>query len=514
MKPLVPGKYRIVPGKEFGTPKEVWGFRTAPRAGKPPAIAHEFVTANAGLLGVEGLIGKLGKPRIIESLSATHVIFAQLHHRLRIHRSFVTVHVDRRGRVYFVKSRAVPRDRLPGAPEFRVSETRARGVAKRHVSSRARLAPSKIERVWFWTKTRLHSAWKVRIHRAHPRAEWIVFVDAERGTVLHSWDNIAFAGAARRRKQRPITRRARIFDPNPVVKARGWQPLDDNGNPRKPPADAYRTVTLRRLASARVLDGARVSTRLTSRRVRSAGEFVDTVSTKRGFDEAMAYYHVDAAIGRLVELGYRGARALFREPLEVDAHGTRDDNSWYSPDRRSLTFGTGGVDDAEDAEVIVHEFGHAVQDAICPDFGQSHQAAAMGEGFADYFAASLFAAKKPPRFLDSVMSWDGITNTDYDPPCQRPMVSELTFENFDVADDADEHENGMIWSATLWDIWKALTRRIADPIIVESHFQLDGFTTFARGARAILDADRNLYRGAHVRTLLGIFHRRGIGPVE
>jgi DNA-binding PucR family transcriptional regulator len=42
----------------------------------------------------------------------------------------------------------------------------------------------------------------------------------------------------------------------------------------------------------------------------------------------------------------------------------------------------------------------------------------------------------------------------------------------------------------------------AEPtIIVESHFQLDGFTTFARGARAKIDADVNLYRGKHTAAL-------------
>jgi hypothetical protein len=45
-------------------------------------------------------------------------------------------------------------------------------------------------------------------------------------------------------------------------------------------------------------------------------------------------------------------------------------------------------------------------------------------------------------------------------------------------------------------------------------FQLDGFTTFAKDARAILDADRNLYRGRHLETLRSIFRRRGIGPIE
>jgi len=79
---------------------------------------------------------------------------------------------------------------------------------------------------------------------------------------------------------------------------------------------------------------------------------------------------------------------------------------------------------------------------------------------------------------------------------------------------ADEHDNGEIWSATLWDIRRALHRRVADRIVIDSHFQLDGFTTFARGARAILDADRNLHHSRHASTLRRIFRHRGIGPVE
>ncbi|HEY0874603.1 MAG TPA: hypothetical protein VGD94_14115 [Vicinamibacterales bacterium] len=39
-------------------------------------------------------------------------------------------------------------------------------------------------------------------------------------------------------------------------------------------------------------------------------------------------------------------------------------------------------------------------------------------------------------------------------------------------------------------------------------------TPFAKGARAILDADRNLFDGRHVSALKGIFRRRGIGPVD
>jgi hypothetical protein len=112
------------------------------------------------------------------------------------------------------------------------------------------------------------------------------------------------------------------------------------------------------------------------------------------------------------------------------------------------------------------------------------------------------------------MTWDAITDDEHYPPCLRRVDEKVTFESFDHEEDADEHENGLIWSATLWDIWRAIGRRAADRIIIESHFQLDAFTTLARGARAIIDADRNLYSGKHRTRLVAIFRARGIGPVE
>ena len=145
----------------------------------------------------------------------------------------------------------------------------------------------------------------------------------------------------------------------------------------------------------------------------------------------------------------------------------------------------------------------------------------MGEGFGDYFAGSFFAQKKiangARKLVPAVMTWDGITEPDEDetkPPCVRRLDSPLTFESFNHSDTADEHVNGEIWSAALWDIWRRVGRAVADGIVIESHFQLDGFTTFARGARASLDADRNLFGGRHIRTLKQVFRRRGIGPVE
>jgi Zn-dependent metalloprotease len=495
-------KFKVVPGTQYGTPKEVWGFRTKPRRGRPARIAHDFLKANADMLALKGI--RLRRTRTIESLCAHHVIHQQQLKRLPIHRAYVTVHLGRDGHVYLVKNRAVPKELAEPAAKFKVTQASARKKAVHSATKKPRLAKIvDCERMWFPLKSKLRPAYRVRVHSRKPRQDWIIFVDGETGMILRKYDNLAEATGV-----------ADVFDPNPVIALRGATHLLEDGNLQVPPKAAYSKVTLRDLTSSDRLDGRRVTTQLTKRRVLQPDRKFCFKSNQRAFEEVMAYFHIDQAIRYLEALGFRGSRAIFRAPIPVNANGTDEDNSWFSPHDNSLTFGLGGIDDAEDAEIILHELGHAIQDAICPGFGQSTEAAAMGEGFGDYFAASFFADKKTQPYRTSVGTWDGIKDTWHNPPCVRRVDEKLTYESFDHSENADEHDNGQIWSATLWDVRTAVGRDVADTIILESHFQLDGFTTFARGARAIIDADRNLNRGRHAARLRRVFHRRGIGPVE
>jgi hypothetical protein len=514
-----PGSLRIrsyheIPGTSYDTPKELWGFLTSPQLGSATTAAHALLAANETRLGLGGVT--FGTPRTIRSLGAHHVILAQEIAGKPVHRAYVTVHLDRRNRAYLIKNRAVPLAFLPSADRpFSLSRDAARARALRSVREGEKVEARvlDIRECWFPRRKRVIPAYRVRVHRKGraSRSEWIVFVHAQLGIVLSKYDNLAEA-----------TAHVQVFDPNPLARISDWTALAER--PRKrggilrralmPPDAAYRLAPLRGIRSNGLLDGPRVSTSLTRNRVRFRGTSLTRVD-RIGFEEAMVYYHVDATIRYIESLGYTRSCRIFNTPLRANARGSRDDNSWYSPGLKTLTFGTGGIDDAEDGETVVHEFGHALQDAICPDFGQSAEASAMGEGFGDYLAASFFAKRKRRDFRTLVMSWDAFETSEETPPRLRTVDSTLTFESFDHDADADEHENGRIWSATLWDVRRCFKRsRDADRAIIESHFQLDGFTTFARGARAILDADRNLYKGAHVGRLRGVFRRRGIGPVE
>jgi hypothetical protein len=511
MRALEDGSYRVVPGENYGTPKELWGFRSAPVGGAPEAAARAFLRAHEALLGLQGVRAGLVRSAVLASLGAQHVILQQRHAGARVHRAYVTVHRGQKDRrIYLVKNRAVPRDRLPPPEEPRRTEEQALRIARRYVEARpSQTTLLQSELMWYPTDAGLRLAWRLRlgVERTSPKGaalheEWLVYVDARSGEVLSAYDNLSEARA-----------RGRVFDPNPVIALGG----DDRLLPvagRRPavPPEAYREVLLRDLEGTGFLDGKRVSTRASgAERLRSeTGDFV-LEARARGFEEVMAYFHVDRAIGYLEELGFRGQRAIFRAPLSVNARATHADSSWYSPGRKELNFGLGGgVNDAEDAETILHEFGHALQDAICPDFGQSAQAAAMGEGFGDYFALSFFE-ERPARYRDCVMTWDGLTWEDRGVRCVRRHGRDRTLESFDPAE--GEHENGRLWAETLLAVKDELGRRAADTLIVESHFQQDGFTNFARGARAIVDADANLHAGRHRAALRAIFAWRGIGPV-
>jgi len=521
---LAPGEYRLIPGTNYGTPKELWGFVKPGGSGSPRQVAERFLKANATLLGLEEFPIDYRGTRA--SVGGWHVIFDQ-HYGKRIHRAYVSVHMNRNHEIYLAKNRAVPVRLLRGQVKEELGLPFDRKVQRAYSEARKSAARGggrprmlQAESVWFPVRSVVRPAFKFRFRTSRPRRhEWIIYVDAETSKILSRHDNLARASG-----------RARIFNPNPVVALADWRPLLDEGKPKRGdriPDEAYEMVILRGIAESGVLSGKRVNTSRTPKRVRRPEhDFSDLRSSSRGFEEAMAYFHVDSAIRYVEELGYRGKRRrLFTESLAVNARATKEDNSqfqsYYAPYDSVLEFGYGGVDDAEDGETILHEFGHALQDKICPDFGQSVEGDAMGEGFGDYLAASYFAEKKEGRaavLLPTVMSWDAITSHDPDhpdgPPCLRRVDSRLTYESFKHSSSANPHLNGKIWSATLWDIWKKIGRDAADRIIIESHFQLDAFTTFARGARAILDADRNLFDGVHVSKLLRVFHRRGIGPVE
>ena len=131
----------------------------------------------------------------------------------------------------------------------------------------------------------------------------------------------------------------------------------------------------------------------------------------------------------------------------------------------------------------------------------------MGEGFGDYLAASFFKPLKPARLRQCVGSWDATAYSPDDPPCLRRVDSTKRYPRDLVQ---EEHADGEIWSACLWQIREAIGRTDGDKLVLAHHFLMKRDSSFADAVLALILADRNLYGGAHEKIIRDVFIRRGI----
>ncbi|HYO76012.1 MAG TPA: hypothetical protein VE010_06070, partial [Thermoanaerobaculia bacterium] len=161
---------------------------------------------------------------------------------------------------------------------------------------------------------------------------------------------------------------ARVFDPNPVVALNDPTLQDRNDSASAVPEAAYKYVDVD-------LNGPHV--RIIDRQAPNVPPADPNGSLlfnreESGFEDVNASFHVDRTQRYLQSLGYSGERAIVPYAIEVDTHAVNgDDNSFFLPSQTrigfgALLFGEGGTDDAEDADLVVHEYTHAMLEWIAP----------------------------------------------------------------------------------------------------------------------------------------------------
>ena len=489
--------------RENYVPKKVSGALSKALSGTPQKMARSFLKQSSGALKISVPLKDLKYEKTTESLGSRAVLLQQYYRRVPIHGAWVAVHIDSRNRVFLVKNDTIPAERLE--KKFAGKKPRAlpmsaiNAIIRKRVKALGALStPVSKERMIYARQGGLRWAWKVKFGTRDPAGSWILFIDRTTGHVLEE-----------RNVLRKTSGKGTVFFPNPVVTLDRDDLYDRKDRDQSIFQNAYRTVTLKGLKPGGCLAGPYADTTKTRRCARSAtNEFLYTRYDDH-FEEVMAYYHIDTAQRYIQSLGFTGNKGILDRPIKVNAHGTQEDNSYYdpSPGRKDLTFGDGGVDDAEDAEIILHEYGHAVQDAILSGFGQAHEGGAMGEGFGDYLAGSFFSAAKPGKRDAKIGEWDAKGITGGPEECLRRLDSPKHYPE-DMANEV--HDDGEIWSACLWKVRKLLGRKKADTVILESHFYLSPYADFKDGAEAIIMAEKNLYDGKRSRALMKIFKERGI----
>jgi hypothetical protein len=288
---------------------------------------------------------------------------------------------------------------------------------------------------------------------------------------------------------------ARVFVPNPVAETGDQGLTDQKDSATAVPASAYHQVTLPALDGSGYLRGAyaTVKSETGNAAYSPTGSFAYDRSQDE-FEQVMAYYWVTQSQLYLQSLGFGSTRpAVNRRPVPVRINQYGGDNSFFRDDKTNLTFGKGGVDDAEDAEVIVHEYGHAVQNAQVPGFGTTPDSGAIGEGFSDYLAVEVshWVAQSlgvTTLVTDAcVADWDSVsydTAADDGLHCLR-RVDETKHYPENLHPRREVHADGELWSASLWRLRNLIgDAAIADTIVIGAQFDFAADTTFDAAARA------------------------------
>jgi zinc metalloprotease ZmpB len=305
-----------------------------------------------------------------------------------------------------------------------------------------------------------------------------------------------------------------VFVPNPVQSLGNESLTDMKDADAAVPATAYHDVPLTHLDGSGLLSGDYASVvSETGDPAFSATNSFRYTRHQDEFEQVMAYYWVTEAQRYIHSLGFGEARRpIDNRPQRVRINQLGADNSFATDHpKNELRFGKGGVDDAEDGEVILHEYGHAIHFAQNFSFA-SEQAGAISEGFGDYWAVtvsdvvakSLGVPENEP--LPCVADWDSTSYTSTLPHCLRRVDRDLRFP----ADLSGEvHHDGQIWSRALWDIRQALGNVKADTLILQGSFDFPG-TTMPDLADRTVAAAKSLYGNSAAAAVRRAFVARGI----
>lgn len=216
----------------------------------------------------------------------------------------------------------------------------------------------------------------------------------------------------------------------------------------------------------------------------------DFTRSQYQFEDVNAYYHIVAMSDYVEALGFESA---LPDTLVIDAHAYSggDFSSFnYGVSPVELEFGEGGVDDAEDGEIVVHEFAHSLSHFAGGDsYANTTDRSAMEEGNADYFSAAY--SKDYTDF-----AWRKMFNWDGHNPFFRgiDIGAQLKYPNQLTGNTNADRE---MWSTPLMCLYDKIGRGPTDTLVLEHLYYQSKTGTMPQMANIILQIDSMVFDGRY-----------------
>jgi hypothetical protein len=210
------------------------------------------------------------------------------------------------------------------------------------------------------------------------------------------------------------------------------------------------------------------------------------------FEQVMVVYHITLWNQYLDSLGYDSVLnyAIHVDPQALNGQDQSMFNFGYNPPR--LYFGEGGVDDAEDADVIIHELSHAISHGAAPNTNSGTERRTFDEAFGDYFAERY--GRRLGITSTRVFDWDG-NNTFWN----GRSISYDGYKNYNTLFFSNIYQHTDLMSSAMLEFSSAagVQPEVADQIILEAVHMLMPNQGLRKIAQNILFADSLVTGGSY-----------------
>lgn len=477
-------------------------------------IAKEYLKSNAAKFGLDqNTIENLSLQFVRTDKEFTVVRFIQQVHNVPVYGSSIAVTVNNKGRVTFVASNTVTGNleehKILLDSLTSITQEQALKIALNYLKIDSTKFTKANYVIFKDIQNNIHEAWHFKLIPAKTSGDWDILIDSAQGRVLRAENKI-----------RNYSATANVYKVDPLSATRhnygdsGYADNNDNPNSkdsRQQPKDtpeltnARVTVTLPDVSFANnnysLVSKYAVCDDFESPNDNACPVKTDNVfnytRTSKYFDAVNAFYHIDNYLRYVNEtLNVSVMPYQYSGGVRYDPHGlSGDDNSHYSESSGKLAFGQGGVDDAEDLMVVVHELGHGIHDWLTHGSTENDSENGLGEGTGDYLAAGYVRDIPENQWKPSdpqynwVMRWDGHN------PFWPGRVSNWHIGRKypqDVTHTGDNHSSGQYWSSCNLVARDKIGGQAMDKVFLSGLSKTVESTNQVGAAQAIINAAKDL----------------------
>ncbi len=494
---------------DYRTDKQVF-------SGSPEDIARQYLRLHHQTYGLTPSVGELMLQQVQPSPAGYHVRFNQSYENVPVFHGDVVVSINKKNQVSFVvnNNKQVSDIRTTSASLLSADATT---IARREIDIQGKIQFEEEPVLYIYNEgagSRL--TYRTVITTNNPRGAWEIFVDANNGEIVKRTDINVYDNQPKKTSS-TVDGTGYVFNPNPL--ATSGQFYNATGYTDNNDATSTQLNAQRKLVTLRDITSSSGTYYLTGPYVTIDDwdtPFIPVVTASHpdsfrfsrnqvGFEDVTVYFHMDSTQRYLQSLGFTNIQNL---SIHADPHGDDSaDNAYFNPSNNSFAFGQGGVDDGEDAEVILHEYGHSIHQGTVNGWGGLEEGH-LGEGFGDYWSTTYTRNMHPTFAHDFFPTWDagydGIAGRIWP---GRTLVDTRIYPNNGVVS-MEVHDAGQIWSSVLLSLWDDLGKEVMDYIVLQSHYFMGTYGTMRDNAAAVIQAEQQLYGGEHYAQLVSKFYSR------